>query len=837
MRILTFKRWKGFASLSLRWLTTLLFAATSLSGVAIATASAQGAGKVNTANSSKAETDQQEIVDGEILVKLKPSARPDIPKNFSPDATGHDSLNKLNKEIGTQKFEALLAANSPGANVKSEFAGWYKLSLPNSGKKLNAKRDEAAFKQLQHLADLYKSDPNVEFAQPNFVSHASATPNDPFYSSAYNFQGYDDLWGLKKINAGAAWDVTTGSTNVVIAVIDSGVDATHPDLTANMWRNTDGSTGWNFINNTNNAADDYGHGTFVAGVAGAVGNNGQGVVGVNWNTRIMALKFLDSTGSGSNANAAKALQWAADHGAKVINNSYGCNCVDKALQDAVGYAHDRGAVVVVAAGNGQRDASGNFLGTIDALDNAPASADQAITVGSTDHNDAKAYDSNTGPKLDVTAPGVDILSTNPASVPAGGGRFSCGTAYCIGSGTSFATPHVAGVAALLLTKDPSLTNEQIRQILRRNSVDLGAVGKDNTFGYGRLDANRAVTPAYIGGVGSGRCLDVPYSSQTNGIQIETWDCHGGANQQWAMDTSTIGAYHAIKIYGGTKCLDVPYGSSARGTIVQLWDCNGGSAQAWTYNSNDGTLRTPNNMCLDVTGGATGNGGQLEIWDCVLNSTNQEWNGGFGVAASAPYITNLRNGAVITSGTANQVLGTLGKSGNTCKVETGLGRNPTSWRLANGSCQNNATTEGILGTIDATTYDGSLYTVRLTATNSVGQTFQYSVYDVKIGAPTAGDTQPPSTPTNVTATAISSSQIRVSWTKSTDNVGVSYYRVFRSDKGYAPLTTVGGSLNNVTFTYTDSGLPANRSYSYYITAVDAAGNSSQFSAGATATTYP
>ena len=725
----SYKTWKGFASLSLRFTAALLFAATSVSTLAVAKVSAQGAGRVNTANQSKDSTERQ-VLEGEVLVKLKASARPATPRNFGPESTGHESLNRLNREVGAQKFEALLSADSPGADIKSEFAGWYKVSLPNSGRALNEKRDEAAFKALQRVVDRYKGDPNVEFAQPSYVAQATATPNDPFFHSSYNFPGYEDLWGLRKINAEAAWNLTTGSTNVVVAVIDSGVNAGHPDLAANMWKNTDGSTGWNFLTNTNNPADDNGHGSMVAGVLGAVGNNGVGVVGVNWNTRIMALKFLDSRGNGSNTNAAKALQWAADRGAKVINNSYGCNCKDRMLQDAVGYAHNRGSFVVVAAGNGVRDAAGNFLGTVDALDNAPANADQAVTVGSTDYYDTKAYDSNTGPKLDVTAPGVNIISTK-------GGNM-CNGDYCIASGTSFAAPHVSGIAALLLTRNGSLTNEQIRQTIRRNSHDLGSAGKDNSFGYGRIDANRALTPAYIGGVKSGRCLDVPGASRNNGVPITIWDCHGGENQQWTIDTSVPNStgYYPIKVYGGTKCLDIANGAYAtNGARIQLWDCHGGANQLWRYNhAGPGTLRSySGDKCLDVINGATGNGSELQIWPCILSENNQRWNGSFGQAPASPYISNLRTGDTIYNSTTNKTItGTTGTNASFCKIETGVGRNPTSWRQAGGRCQIGTSNGNVLGTIDPFAHTYSLYTVRLTVTNYAGQTFEYEVHDVKIG---------------------------------------------------------------------------------------------------------
>src|SRR5439155_22463034 len=174
------------------------------------------------------------------------------------------------------------------------------------------------------------------------------------------------------------------------------VDRTHPDLAANMWTNpceicgdgidndgnglVDDCNGWNWVANNNNPMDDNGHGTHTVGTIAGAGNNGQGVVGVNWTSKVMALKFLDSTGSGALSNGIKALQYAADKGARVASNSWGCQCQSQSVDDGVQYAHDRGVVVAVAAGNSN----------IDAYDFSPASADGAITVAASDYNDAKA---------------------------------------------------------------------------------------------------------------------------------------------------------------------------------------------------------------------------------------------------------------------------------------------------------------------------------------------------------------------------------------------------------------------------------------------------------------
>ncbi len=234
--------------------------------------------------------------------------------------------------------------------------------------RVKSKRGEST----EALLEKYQRDPHVEYAEPNVIFHARLFPNDPRFS---------DLWGLHNvgqsggtvdadIDAPEAWDSQIGSPGVVVADIDSGVDYTHPDLAANMWTNTgeiagngidddgngyvDDYRGWDFANGDNNPSDDYGHGTHTAGTIAAVGNNGVGVTGVAWQARIMPLKFLDATGTGASIDAADAIVYAANMGAKVSNNSWGCNgsgCYSQVVEDAIAYANAAGMLFVVAAGN------------------------------------------------------------------------------------------------------------------------------------------------------------------------------------------------------------------------------------------------------------------------------------------------------------------------------------------------------------------------------------------------------------------------------------------------------------------------------------------------------
>ncbi|MDO8657265.1 MAG: S8 family serine peptidase [Candidatus Levybacteria bacterium] len=426
----------------------------------------------------------------EILIKVKKQAKGKI-KEKDFDDPGIGTLKETFKKHKPKKFEKIVK-ESKKSNVEADIFSWYRLVLEDD----NAK-DPSKVKGI--IASLLK-DPDIETAEPNFIVKTTAVPNDPYYSSTGSWgQSYPDLWGLKKINMEGAWDQSTGSSTIIVAGIDTGVDRNHEDIKDNMWVNTaetpnngvdddgngymDDYYGWDFANNDNDPMDDHGHGTHTAGTIAAVGNNNLGVVGINWVSKIMTVKFLDAGGSGTLDNGAKALLYAVDMGTKVSSNSWGCRCQSVIIDDAINYAHSKGAVTVVAAGNSD----------LDALDYSPASSDYAITVAASDPNDLKASFSNWGEKIDVTAPGVDILSVRAAVNPMCTAERTVGTNYCRVSGTSMATPHVAGLAALLLAKDPTLTNEEIRQLLRLGATDLGSSGKDKDFGFGRIEANNSLS--------------------------------------------------------------------------------------------------------------------------------------------------------------------------------------------------------------------------------------------------------------------------------------------------------------------------------------------------------
>ena len=300
---------------------------------------------------------------------------------------------------------------------------------------------------------------DVVWAQPNFIWEVAVTPNDPRFV---------DQWGLRRIEAPAAWETTTGSSTVVVAVVDTGVDLRHPDLQGHLVE------GHNFVREERPPQDDNGHGTHVAGTIAATLNNNVGIVGVAPGVAIMPVKALGRTGRGADDTVAAGLYWAADHGAWVINMSLGPafsgTQATPLVEEAIAYAIGLGAVVVTAAGN---------RGTSEptTLSANPG----VISVAATMPNDARAPFSNHGPWVHVGAPGTGVLST----------FFDGSSTYRAESGTSVAAPYVSGVAALLLSLRPELGPGDVARILQSTADPLP--GQD--VGAGRLNAARAVAAA------------------------------------------------------------------------------------------------------------------------------------------------------------------------------------------------------------------------------------------------------------------------------------------------------------------------------------------------------
>ncbi|MGQ9626391.1 MAG: S8 family peptidase [Anaerolineae bacterium] len=387
-----------------------------------------------------------EFAPGQVLFKFRPGVRP---------GEAQAALFRAEDDLALPPYALSVAGEIKALGVK-------RLSVP-PGRELAA-------------IEILRQNPLVEFAEPNYLVRAALTPNDPdFYWQ----------WGLTQINAPAAWDVTTGSGGMTVAIVDSGLDLDHPDLAEKLWQNpgeipgngrdddgngkVDDFNGWRFYNSgseDNYVWDDCGHGSHVAGIAGASTNNGLGVAGLSWGARLMAVRILDASCWGYVYDVAQGIIYAADEGADVINLSlawYG-SCTNTA-QGAINHAYDKGSLVVAAAGN----ISGYIY---------PAACENVFGVAATDSWDNHYY--NSGSHVDVSAPGVNIYSTVPNDT------------YNYKSGTSMATPHVAGLAALVWPLYPDYTNDQLQKRIEQTAVDLGSPGWDEYYGHGRIDAYQAV---------------------------------------------------------------------------------------------------------------------------------------------------------------------------------------------------------------------------------------------------------------------------------------------------------------------------------------------------------
>lgn len=330
---------------------------------------------------------------------------------------------------------------------------------------------------------------DIELARPDYRARLADVPNDPYFLNyQYNLRNRGGILDISPdiqpqttagadIKATTAWDVTEGGAETIIAIVDTGVDMTHPELVSKLV-----SSGHDFANNDDDATDDVWHGTHVAGIAAADTNNAEGIAGVAWNCRILPVKVTDATGDGFYSWIIDGIIWAADHGADVINVSLGGNFPDPFLEDACKYAHDKGAVVVAAAGN---DGIALVL--------YPAAYDAyVLAVAASDYNDEIADFSSFGPEVDVAAPGVWILAPAPQWY-VGDGFLP----YLFGSGSSMAAPHVAGLAALIKSVKPDLSVDDIMKLIRYTADDINKTahpGRDDYAGYGRINMTRALAP-------------------------------------------------------------------------------------------------------------------------------------------------------------------------------------------------------------------------------------------------------------------------------------------------------------------------------------------------------
>jgi len=416
---------------------------------------------------------------GKVLVKFRPAAISDaayraeraISEQHSPTTAANlnpaSSLHALSQAANLR--DLLTSVGAQDARLLWAGSGTYALQV-------------GANADLAGVLQTLQANPAVEYAEPDYrytlsgkvaaplqgpaaaPNAAAVTPNDPIYGQQ---------WYIQQTLVDQAWGITTGSDAVLVAVIDTGVSTDHPDLSGKI------VGGYNFVDRNNNYTDRDGHGTLCAGIIGANGNNGTGTAGISWGVKILALKALTEQG-GSSEDIADAIRYAADKGARVANLSLGGPQRSQAMGDAVQYADSKGMLVVAASGN---DPSGK--------PSYPAGFDQALAVGATARGDTFTGFSSFGPYVDISSPGVGMWGPSVDS----SGRNN----YIAENGTSFSSPTVVGIAALMLSVNPGLTNKQMFTILENSADDIGTAGWDEHYGRGRVNALKAVQYAQDAG--------------------------------------------------------------------------------------------------------------------------------------------------------------------------------------------------------------------------------------------------------------------------------------------------------------------------------------------------
>jgi predicted outer membrane repeat protein len=439
---------------------------------------------------------------------------------------------------------------------------------------------------LEDVVATYNSDPDVEYAELNYIVSINLTPNDPLFSIQWALNNIGQMYPESgsynhppgtpdcDIDAPEAWDIYTGNSEIIVAVVDTGVDYNHRDLDNNMWTNASGHYGYDYVNDDTDPIDDHGHGTHCAGVIAAEGNNGLDITGLNWNAKIMALKFLDSSGYGLTTDATDAFYYAIENGADITSNSWGGGGYSQAAQDAINYAYSQGVIMVASAGN---DSSSS--------PQYPAYYDNMFSVAATNSNDDKAPFSNYGSWVDIAAPGVDILSLRASGT-------SMGTPYdaytTIASGTSMACPHVAGACALILSLHSEVDVNDLEQALLDSADSI-----DPTIcASGRLNLYEAIASI---STPKGRVLfNNNFYSCSDSIEIYLLDSdltgNGSHNVTVSTDgndieTVTLTETFAIGVFIGT----IPTGSGDPNTDDGTVQLSHDNIMTVTYSdANDGT---------------------------------------------------------------------------------------------------------------------------------------------------------------------------------------------------------------------------------------------------------
>jgi subtilisin family serine protease len=474
-------------------------------------------------------------IPGEIIIKFKEDVTLEISNSNSIEITGIDTIDYLNNLFKVREIKlTILSGIKPKDTELVKIIGLDRIYTFEIDQEIN----------IQEACKLYNDNSYIEYAEPSYYGQGCITPNDTNFNLKWGLHNTGQTGGSADadIDAPDGWDIETGEQGVKIAIIDSGIEYTHSDLSSRIWINygdpingvdddgnglTDDYRGWDFVNNDNDPNDNHynSHGTHCAGIAGAATNNNLGVAGVDWNSKLMAVKSMKSNNVILWIDAAEGLTYAADMGADIISMSWSGTGSSQTLKDAIDYAYGKGCILVAA--NGNSGTSSPYI---------PASYGNTIAVGATDHNDERWASSNYGYHLDLVAPGVDIYSTMRSN------------SYGYITGTSMSTPMVAGAAALLKAQDHTYTQAQIFTILTTTTDDeVGDPSEDTPdfdiyHGHGRLNLYKALygaplKPLKPSGPLTGKVgQELPYTTVAHDPNEDNlfymWDWGDGTTPVW-----------------------------------------------------------------------------------------------------------------------------------------------------------------------------------------------------------------------------------------------------------------------------------------------------------------
>ena len=464
-------------------------------------------------------------------------------KNFKKHRARLEVLQRKNKAFLTKLEKHLLRR-------LGRVSG--KAPVPALERIYKLKFDLAPNESIENVVAAYRTDRSVEYAELNHIVSTCMTPNDPLYPLQWSLNNTGQMYPASgkynsppgtpdcDIDAPEAWDEQTGSSEIIVAVVDTGVDYNHRDLLGNLWINSDEVPdngvdddnndyiddvyGYDFFNKDSNPIDDHGHGTHCSGTIAARGDNGADVAGVCWNAKIMSLKFLNSYGDGYTSDAATAFYYAVDNGADIVSNSWGGGSYSETLQEAIEYAHSQGVIMVAAAGN--KNSNKTYY---------PACYEYMMAVAATNSNDQRAPFSNYGDWVDIAAPGVDILSLRAEGTSEGTVYDSYATVM---SGTSMACPHTAGILALIMSTYPEISTEGVITRLLQTTDDISMQNPDyiGMLGTGRANAHKAVRDGFEGIVTF--VADFYSCNDVVGIEVFDFDLIGEEPQQITLTTNS-----------------------------------------------------------------------------------------------------------------------------------------------------------------------------------------------------------------------------------------------------------------------------------------------------------